>query len=105
MRPGETEDASSWLGSVLVWPLFSGGIEEAQIRRSLILPRRHEITFVVDEIVLLADDNVVIVLGAVILEPHDIAVAAIALVDRPGMREGIVGDGDDIVHDVRIGLV
>src|SRR5215813_7163003 len=88
-----------------VLPLFAGGVKEAQVWRSLIFPRRHEIAFVVHEVILLADHDVVVVLGAVILEPHDIAVAAIALVDRPWPREGIVDDGDDIVHDVRIGLV
>src|SRR5215510_16407692 len=46
-----------------------------------------------------------IVLRAIVLEPDDVAVAAIALVDGPWTREGVVDDGDDVVHDVRVGLV
>src|SRR5689334_11987132 len=83
------------IGSVQVGalPLFSGGIEKAQVRRRLIFPCRHKIAFVVHEVILLADHDVMVVLVAVILEPDDIAIAAIALVDRPGLREGIVDDG------------
>src|SRR5215510_5251299 len=46
-----------------------------------------------------------IVLRAIVLEPDDVAVAAIALVHGPRTREGVVDDGDDVVHDVWVGLV
>src|SRR6266446_1297688 len=52
-------------------PLFPGGIEEAQIRRSLIFSRRHEMAFVIHEVVLLADNDMMVVLGTVILKPQD----------------------------------
>src|SRR5579864_9136831 len=47
----------------------------------------------------------VIVLGAVVLQPHRIVVAAVALGDAPGSRKGVVNDGDLVVERVRVGLV
>src|SRR6516225_2008226 len=47
----------------------------------------------------------VIVFGAVVLQPHRIVVAAVALGDGPGSRKGVVNDGDLVVERVRVRLV
>src|SRR3954452_21747578 len=46
-----------------------------------------------------------VVLVAIVFKPHDFAIAAIALVDRPGAREGIIDDRDDVMHEVGVVLV
>src|SRR5262249_5909210 len=46
-----------------------------------------------------------VVFRTVVLEPDNVAVAAVALVNGSRAREGVVDDGDDVVHDVRVGLV
>src|ERR1700731_572361 len=80
-------------------------LEVAQVRRLLVFSRRHQIPVPAHEIVFLADDDMVVVLIAIVLEPPDLAVATIALVHRPWMREGIVNDRDYVVHDVVVGFV
>src|ERR1700687_1701534 len=85
--------------------LFPDLLEIAQIRRRLVFARRHQIAVPADEIIVLADDNVMIVLVAIVLVPRDLAVTTIAFVHRPGTREGVVDDRDHIVHDVVVGLI
>jgi hypothetical protein len=58
-------------------------IEVAQIRRCLALLGRHQHVIPAKEVVLTADQNVMIVLGAVVFQPDRTAVPAISLGDRP----------------------
>src|SRR5215470_1482439 len=73
------------IGSTASLPCLT---EISQVRRRLVLSRRHQVAVSAHEIVLLADHDVVVVLGAIVLEPRHVAVATIALVHRPGMGEG-----------------
>src|SRR5262247_1376753 len=80
-------------------------LEIAQVRRRLILARRHQQAVRAQHVVLLADSDVRIAFGADVLEPDEVALAAILLDHRPGARERIV-DGRDLVdEDVGIALV
>src|SRR5579883_1621928 len=85
--------------------LFRGLPEVAQVRRRLAFARRHQVAVAADEIIALADDDVVVVLGAIVLVPDHVADAAIAFVHRPRPREGMIDDRDLVVHDFRIGFI
>src|SRR5215468_7596460 len=80
-------------------------IEMAQVRRLLVLPDRHQIAIGAEEIVLLADDDVLVVGGTYVLTPSVVALASIAAGHRPGPRERAVDDGDLVAQHVRVGLV
>src|SRR5229473_2648926 len=79
--------------------------EITKIRRRLVLLGRHQHVVSAQEIILTADQNMMIVLGAVVLQPDRAGVAAISLRDRPGPRQGVVDDGDLVVKRIRIALV
>src|SRR5262245_35147408 len=59
------------------------GAKIAEVRRRLVLLGRHQHTVSAQEIVLAADQNVVVVLGAIVFQPDRVVVAAIPLRDRP----------------------
>src|SRR5262245_19595859 len=80
-------------------------IEIAQIRRLLILPDRHQEAICAQEIVLLADNHMLVVGGADVFAPSVVALATVAAGHRPGTRERIVDDGDLVAQHVRVGLV
>src|SRR6476660_92810 len=69
-------------------------IEVVQVRRLLVLPDRHQQAIGAQEIVLLADDDMLIVGGADVLAPLVVALATIAAGDGPGSRQRVVDDGD-----------
>src|SRR5262245_9654543 len=72
-------------------------IEIAQVRRALIFSGRHQKTVGAEEIIVPADDDVIVVLAALVLVPDDLAfLADIALRYGPGAHEGMV-DGRDLV--------
>src|SRR6266478_3588258 len=75
-------------------------LEIPQIRRRLILQGWHQVAICTEEIVFLADDDVTVVLGAVVFEPDHVTVAAIALVHGPWSRQCMVDGGDVVVQDV-----
>src|SRR5437899_5349417 len=81
------------------------GAEIAQIRRLLAFAGGHQVAVAAEKIILLANDNVHVALGAVVLRPPHIAVATITFHDGPRPRQRAVGRGDFVVQDVRIGLV
>src|SRR6516164_356671 len=68
-------------------------LEVAQVRRGLVLARGHQIAVAAHEVVFLADDYVVVVLVAIVLVPHDLADAAVTLVDSPWTGQGVIDDG------------
>src|SRR5713101_6888423 len=82
-------------------------VEKSQIRRRLILPHRHQIAVSAQEIVLLADDDMLVALGANRLAPDRafFCIAKVLLDNGPRTRQSIVDDGNFIIKRVRIGLV
>src|SRR5215475_6455687 len=65
-------------------------VEMPQIRRGLVLLYGHQIAVGAEHIVLLADEHVIEVFGAVILGPYHRRQARIALLHRPWPRECVV---------------
>jgi hypothetical protein len=65
-------------------------VEMPQIRRGLVLLDRHQVTVGAKHILLLPDEHVIEVSGAVILGPHHRRQARIALLHRPGPRECVI---------------
>src|SRR5215472_11748441 len=82
-------------------------LEILQIRRRLVFAGGHEVAVGAEEVVLLADDDLIVALHARALVPFRpwIGVAAERLVDAPGPRQSMVVDGDLVVQDVGIVLV
>src|SRR5437660_5060676 len=82
--------------------LFSRWFEISQIRRRLVLLGRHQEAICAQHIVLLADFDVIVVLGAVDLAPvrPRIWLAAIALGHRPRTRQRMVEHRDFVVKDI-----
>src|SRR5215831_18071381 len=74
---------------LLRWPLLLNLVEVAQIRRLLSLLHRHQEAVGGHEIALLADIDVLIVLGAIVEVPGDVwtGLAHVALGHRPGPRQ------------------
>ena len=69
------------------------------------LADRHEQTISADEIVFLADLDMLVIIDAVVLEPDRIAGALIAPGDRPRPCQGMVISGDLSVQNVGVGAV
>src|SRR5262245_12943783 len=82
-------------------------LEIAQVRRRLVLLRRHQLAVGAQIVVLLADTDVGIELRAHVRLPDRarIGIAEARLQLLVGPRERIVGDGDLVVELVGIGLV
>jgi hypothetical protein len=72
----------------------------SQVRRRLILSGRHEITIPAQEIIILANVDVMVILVAIVLHPSNFGLAPIGLVDCPRMREGVILDRDHVVKQV-----
>src|ERR1700736_1081437 len=75
-------------------------LEISQIGRRLILLGRHQNPVAAEEIVFLAEDDLAVALGDVILRPVRARVLAahVFLVDRPRARQGVVDGGELVVH-------
>src|SRR5271169_4465684 len=71
-----------------------GLLEVPEVRACLSLAYRHEQAVGADEIVFLADLNVLVIVHAIALKPDRIAGALIASCYRPGARQGVVESGD-----------
>src|SRR5215467_3269915 len=85
-----------------------GLVEISQIWRRLILFDRHQEAVRAEEIILLADNNVDVVLDADVFPPPDRSLGCNATVvfdHGPGTCESIVDHGDFVVQDVRISPV
>src|SRR6516164_9879415 len=82
-------------------------LEILQVRRRLVIAGGHEVAVSAEEVVLLADDDLIVALHARALVPFRpwIGVAAKRLVDAPWPRQSVVVDGDLVVQDVGIVLV
>src|SRR5262252_9101840 len=80
-------------------------IEIAQIRGLLILPDRHQEAIGAQEVILLADDDMLVVGGADVFAPSVVALATVAASHRPGTCERVVDDGDLVAQHVRVRLV
>src|SRR5215467_665194 len=78
----------------------------SQVRTRLPLLGGPDQVIVADEVVLLADANVPVVFFAVVLKPDRVvALAAIILDHRPGMRQRVIIARDLVMENVRIGAV
>src|SRR5215470_5462548 len=86
-------------------PSLPALLEIAQVRWRLVFARRHQQAVRAQHVVLLADGDVRIAFGADVLEPDEVALAAIRLDHRPGAGERIVDGGDLVDQDVGIALV
>src|SRR6266700_2489292 len=80
-------------------------IEIPELRRWLILPRGHKGAVRALEIALAANEDVLVVLGAMILDPGRVTVALVTPHHRPRARQGVVESRELVTQDVRIGLV
>src|ERR1700681_957035 len=87
--------------------LFRRRLEEAQVRRRLVLAGGHQVAVPGQEVALSLDDDVAVTLRAVFLGPVRcfLRIAAILLGHRPGPRQRFVDGGDLVEHHVRVGLV
>src|SRR5262245_43319506 len=86
-------------------PLLPGLSEIAQIRCCLALPGRHQIAIGADVVVLLADDDMLVVLVAAGFDPAWRLLATVGLVDRVRTGQGVVDRRDVVTNEARIGLV
>ena len=77
--------------------LFLRLLKISQVGRRLILSGRHEITIPAQEIIMLADVDVMIVLVAIVLYPSNLGLAPIGFVNCPRLREGVILDRDHVV--------
>src|SRR5262249_9509954 len=81
-------------------------LEVSQVRRRLILLDRHQVAVAAHHVIVLADPDVMIVLGAMVEIPDHIAAFALILLGNgPGPRERIVDGGDLVEQDVLVRLV
>src|SRR5215510_5980757 len=85
--------------------LFPGLIEVSQVRRRLAFLSRHQIAVRTEVIGLLPDQDMRIVLGAIVVEPERAAVTTVLLGHRPRLGQRVVDRGDFIEQYARIGLV
>src|SRR5262245_40193758 len=83
----------------------SARCEVAQIRWRLILPGRRENAVTADRVNLLAQRHVLIIVSTKVLDPFDVAVAAIAAHHGPRTGERIVGGRDLVVEEIGSALV
>src|SRR6266704_3733964 len=80
-------------------------IEISQVRRRLILLHWHQVAVTAHHVIVLADPDVMIVLGTMVEMPDHIALALILLGNGPGARERIVDRGDLVEQNVFVSLV
>src|SRR5215475_10190341 len=95
---------------VLVAPKFAGSrlsvLEIFQVGWRLALAHRHQEAVGADIVVVLADLDVTVVLGAIVLEPHHVlGLAHVLLGHGPGPRERLVEGGDLVDENIAIALV
>src|SRR5580704_11331516 len=74
-------------------------VEILQIRRRLILPGGHEGAVRALEIAFATNENVLVVLGAMILDPDRVTVACVAPGHRPRARQGVVERRELVAQD------
>src|SRR6516225_6765611 len=79
-------------------------LEEAQVRRRLVLLGRHQISVRAQDVVLLADDDVDIAGNAKALRPlrTQIRIVLIAAIDAPRPRQGVVDNRNLLVEGLRV---
>src|SRR6266446_8069405 len=101
---GETATRRQGEGMVAGEPQLSLSrlLEIAQIGRRLILAGRHQVAVATHEIVLLADDDVIVVLGTIVLVPAFVRDALIVLGHGPRLRERVIDDRDLVEHQVLV---
>jgi hypothetical protein len=87
--------------------LLSRLVEISQIRRRLILLRGHQVSFRAQEVILRADDHMMVILSTNRLAPDRMffCVAKVLLGDGPRTRQRMIDHGDFVVQRVRIGVV
>src|SRR5215475_5283700 len=73
-------------------------VEMPQIGRRLSLPERHQQAVAAQHVLLAADADMDIALGADRLHPDRLALATHGLENRPRPGEGVIGHGDLVVE-------
>ena len=53
----------------------------------------------------IADEDMAVIFGAIVLEPDRVMVALVAFDNCPGARQRMVYDGDFVMENVGVGLV
>src|SRR5258706_879452 len=81
------------------------GPEIAGVRGRLVFARRHQIAITGEEVEFLADNDVIVVLAALILRPEGAALAPECLQHRPWPGQRVVHGGDLITKQVLVLLV
>src|SRR5438876_892176 len=85
--------------------LLPRGTEISQVRRRLVLVNWHQVAIGTSEVSFLADDDVVVVLGAKIFGPDRIALAIVVPRHCPGADQRIIDRRDLVMQEVAVGLV
>src|ERR1700733_15278021 len=82
-------------------------LEELQIGRRLILLCRHQEAVLADIAVLLADEHMMVAVGALVIEPDRLRVlaAGVFLVGRERPRQRVVLDRDVVVQQLGVGQI
>jgi hypothetical protein len=106
---GKSPEASTVPSNAFVDDAFGAAssvrrLEIPQIGHRLILLGRHQVAVRTHEVILIAEIDVPVV-GAFILEPHALRVAAINPCARPRAQERVVDGGDVVVQQIRIRLI
>ena len=81
------------------------GSEIAGVRGRLAFARWHQIAIAGEEVEFLSDNDVIVVLAALILRPEDVALAPERLQHRPWPGQRVVDGGDLITKQVLVLLV
>src|SRR5215475_9346999 len=84
------------------WGASPPGPEIAGVRGRLVFARRHQIAIAGEEVVFLADNDMIVVLAALILRPQDVALAPVRLQHRPWPGQRVVDGGDLITKQVLV---
>src|SRR5262245_62479229 len=90
---------------ILRSPLLSRLIEIFQVGSRLILPSGHQVAVLADVIILLADRDVMVALGADILEPDRLAFPPVVLGHGTRAGQRVVDGRDLVVQDSWFGLL
>jgi hypothetical protein len=80
-------------------------LEISQVGRRLVLPGGHQKAVCTQEIIILADDDVIVVLGTIVFHEDIIAVATVVFGHHPRPRQRVVDHRELVVQDILIVLV
>src|SRR5450631_3944751 len=104
--PQPASSRATAMATMRAWRILRS-LEIFQVGRRLALSGGHQIAVGAQEIVLLADDQLVVALGAISLGPARTRILAApkGLVHAPRPGQGMIEHGDLVMQNVRIGLI